>query len=65
MISLLLDHNALFTMQGDTGSWKVLIWTSKGGRVACVNRLLVAGADRNLKDKKGGSIGLGTNERAS
>jgi len=51
VIALLIDHGASLDMQDTTGGWTALIWASREGYIGSVDRLLIAGADKSLKDR--------------
>jgi len=55
MIDLLVRHGARLNEQDQTAGWTALIWAAKEGHLNSVDRLLIAGADKTLKDRQGRS----------
>lgn len=53
LVKLLIDKKVLINKQDDRG-WSALIYAARNNKaIGCVEMLLAAGADRNIKDKDG------------
>jgi ankyrin repeat protein len=52
ILRLMIEHNAHLNVQSGKG-WTALHYAGQAGQLKCVGLLIAAGADKELKNKKG------------